>query len=121
MYRVLDESEQSIVGIKVDHYLTGEDWSGLTPYLQERRNEVGLLNILFDFTMLERQKFTSCWADLIFNLQRISDVKRLAVTGNQLWGEAQLLGVEGIPHIEVKCFPSEQIDEAWTWLKGYDA
>ena len=118
MYRVLDESEQATVGIKVDNYLTAEDWSGLTHYLQERKNEVGLLNILFDLTMLERQMFRSCWTDLISNVQKFSEIKRLAVTGNHLWGETRLPGIECIPHTEVKCFSSEQIDEAWDWLKG---
>ena len=118
MYRVLDESQNATVGIKIQSKLTDEDFDGLIPYLSQIQEEVGSLNLLFDLTMLEAESCRRCWNDIVSNLQKFSGIKRMAVEGNNQFLESQSREEGGAFHTEIKFFSLEQNQKAWDWLKG---
>lgn len=120
MYRVLDESHEGIVGIKIEGKFTPEDYQGLLPYLKRLREEVCPLNLLFEVQNPEVQRNNGSWSDLAAHLQDISGIHRMAVIGgdNYLQLQWQSEKVSSVSKNEIKYFSSEQLDEAWSWLKG---
>lgn len=117
MYRVLDESQNATVGIKVQAKLTVEDFDGLLPYLAQIQEEVGPLNLLLDLTMLDAESCRGCWNDIVTNLQNFSGIKRMAVKGNDRFWESPSRALGADLPSEVKFFSPEQIQEAWDWVK----
>lgn len=61
MYRVLDESQDATVGIKIHGKFIREDVEGLLPYLRDIRKEMGPLNLLFDVTRLDGEQNPEKW------------------------------------------------------------
>lgn len=120
MYRVLDESQEGTVGIKIEGKFTVEDYKGLLPYLKRLRDEVGPMNLLFEVQKLECQKSDGYWRDLVVHLQNISGIHRMAVVGEdtyqRLESERERMGT--VANNEIQYFPFEQLDGAWSWLKG---
>lgn len=117
MYRVLDESEHATVGIQVISGLTAEDWSGLIPYLQKRRKDVGLLNILFDLKMMEGENLPNGWVDILSHVEHVSGVTRIALVGDPSGVEVPPPGRESVSYAEVRYFSSQNTQGAWDWLK----
>ncbi len=117
MYRILDESEGRIVGIRVEGALSAEEYDLLNAYLEHLMQEVGPINFLCDMTTVEGENGQALWEEMTDHLRNIQDYQRIAVVGNRRW-----LG--GRPHVSVswpkaqwKYFPADQTDEAWHWVK----
>ena len=122
MYRVLDESQDATVGIKIHEQFTREDYEGLLQYLQRLCQEVGRLDLFFDLTKFEREKSQGELSELIADLQETSAINRLAIIGDQrhwLVSSGEKGGESS--RTEMKGFLPGQIDEAWRWLKGEHA
>ena len=119
MYRVLDESQDATVGIKVHGKFTREDVEGLLPYLKSIGKEVGHLNLLFDVTKLEGEQNSGALKEFVANLQTQTRIKRMAIAGDQLqWMEPQGQDQVAGSLMKVKKFTPSQIDQAWDWVKG---
>lgn len=118
MYRVLDESEQSNLGIKVESGLTEQDYEMLLPYLEGIIRSVGPVNLLFDMTTLDGERSVECWKDVMPKLERVGKIPRVAVVGTFGSSKMNVEGPEIGPLPQVHWFPSEKVDEAWTWLKS---
>lgn len=122
MYRVLDESHDATVGIKIQGKFTREDCEGLLPYLMDIRKEVGPLNLLFDVTRLEGEQNPGGLKEFVANLQAQTKIDRLAIAGDQpQWLESQGEDGRADSSMKVKIFPPSQIEQAWNWLKGEHA
>ncbi|MGD9851699.1 MAG: STAS/SEC14 domain-containing protein [Nitrospirales bacterium] len=122
MYRILDESQDATVGIRIHGKFTREDCEGLLPYLRDTRKEVGPLNLLFDVTRLDGEQNPEGWKEFVVNLQTQTGIDRVAIAGDPpQWLE--FLGEDGRTDsaMKVKNFLPSQIDQAWNWLKGENA
>jgi SpoIIAA-like len=118
MYRILDESEGRIVGIRVEGKLSAEEYELLNGYLEHLMQEVGPINFLCDMAKFEGVNGQALWKEMSDHLPNAQDYQRIAVVGNRRW-------LEGGPEVSVpwpmaqfKYFTPEQTDEAWHWLKG---
>lgn len=117
MYRVLDESHDAMVGIKIQGPFTSEDYEGLLQYLKDLREETEILNLFFDLTHLEEEGTPQKWSQLAAELQDQAWIRRLAIAGDRpQWVHSELEDMETDSHIEVKNFLPNQIDQAWNWL-----
>ena len=117
MYRVLDEIPEGTIGIKVDGKLTKEDYSVLIPYLENRINESGPVNMLCDMTNFSGMEIEAFWDDFKFCMSHLNDFKRMALVGDQKWLEWMTKSINPLFKTEMKYFHPDQLDEAWDWLK----
>lgn len=118
MYRILDGSENGIVGIKVESRLTGEEYELLNAYLEQLAQEVGPIKFLCDLTEFEGLDSQGLWDEMTCHLRKIHDYPRIAVVGSRRWLECGTKVFEPWLQTQLKYFTPDQIDEAWFWVKG---
>lgn len=118
MYRILDESEEGSVGIRVEGKLSAEEYDLLNAYLEHLMQEVGPINFLCDMATVEGENGKTLWEEMTDNLQNAQDYQRIAVVGNRQWLEdGQKVSVPW-PSTQFKYFTPDKTDEAWRWVKG---
>ena len=118
MYRILDGSENGIVGIKVESKLTAEEYELLNSYLEQLMREMGPINFLCDMADFPGMNSQALWEELIRHLPNVRDYQKIAVVGNRRWLECGTSVFEPWLKTQLKHFTSDQIDEAWHWVKG---
>jgi hypothetical protein len=122
MYRILDGSDNGIVGIKVESKLTPEEYELLNAYLEQLMREVGPINFLCDMVDFSGMNSQALWEELIHHLPNVRDYQRIAVVrGERRWLECGTNVFEPWLKTQLKYFTPDQIDEAWHWVKGRDA
>lgn len=118
MYRVLSESENGNVGIKIEGKLTQDDYELLIHYIDRLRKEVGPLRLLCDMTECEGLDSQALWEDLTSRLHQFHKIIRVAVVGDRQWMECGTKVFHPLRKTTVKYFAPDQLDKAWTWVKG---
>ncbi|MGB0908901.1 MAG: STAS/SEC14 domain-containing protein [Nitrospirales bacterium] len=118
MYRVIDESSGSTVGIKVDGKLTKDDYGVLLPYLENLIHEYGALNLLCDMTQFNGMEVSAFWEDFKFSIQHLRDFKRIAIIGDQRWLDWYTVLFNPFVKTKMRYFPLAEISDAWKWVKS---
>lgn len=118
MYRVLDESSDGSVGIKVDGKLTKEDYTVLIPYFENLIQESGPLNLLCDMTNFTGMELEAFWEDFRFGVRHLRDFRRMAIIGDQQWLEWCTKAFKPFVKTEIKYFHPDQKSDAWAWLRA---
>ena len=118
MYRILDGSENGIVGIRVESKLTGEEYELLNSYLEQLMREAGPINFLCDMAAFEGLNSWAVWEKMIGNLRNLPDYQKIALVGDRQWLECGTKMGELRQKVQLKIFTPDQIDEAWYWVKG---
>ncbi len=118
MYRVLSESKNGNVGIKIERKLTADDYDLLIPYIDRLRQKVGPLKLLFDMTELNELLSPAILGDLVNQFPQWHDVDQVAVVGNGQWMEFGTDMFNRLPKTTVKYFTPEQLEMAWNWMEG---
>ncbi len=118
MYRVLSESKNGNIGIKIERKLTTDDYDLLIPYIDGLRQKVGPLKLLFDMTELNEQLSPVILGDLVNQFPQWHDIHQLAVVGNGQWMEFGKKTFNPLPKTTVKYFTSEELEKAWNWVEG---
>ena len=118
MYRILDDSCDEVVGIAVDGKLTREDYDVLIPFFENRINEFGAISVLCDMTQFTVMEVAAFWEDLKFSIAHLRDFNRIAIVGDQRCLNWYAKFLNPLVKTEVRCFPIEQISDAWEWMKS---
>lgn len=118
MYRILDESEDRSVGIRVMSKLSAEEYDLLNAYLEHLIQEVGPINFLCDMATVEGETGQALWEEMTDNLRNAQEYQRIAVVGSRRWLEGGPKVSVPWPSAQFKYFTPDQTDEAWHWVKG---
>ncbi len=118
MYRILDESEDGSVGIRVEGKLSAEEYDLLNAYLEHLMQEVGPINFLCDMATVEGENGQALWKEITDHLRNAQDYQRIAVVGSRRWLEGGRHVSVPWPRAQCKYFTPDQTDEAWHWVKG---
>jgi len=118
MYRILDESEDGSVGIRVEGKLSAEEYDLLNAYLEHLMQEVGPINFLCDMANFEGVNGQALWEEMTGRLRNVQDYQRIAVVGHRRWLEGGPKVSVPWPKAQLKYFTPDQTDEAWHWVKG---
>jgi hypothetical protein len=121
MYRILDSSENGIVGIRVESKLTSEEYELLNAYLEQLMQEVGPIHFLCDMADCEGMNSQALWEEMTCHLRSLREYNRIAVVGDRQWLECGTKVAEPWLQTQLKYFLPDQIDEAWNWVRGRDA
>ena len=120
MYHVLSESDNGNFGIKIDGKLTKNDYELLIPYINQVRQDLRTLNLLFDMTACEGLDSQALWQELTSQLHHIPDIPRIAVIGDRHWMKCGTKVFHPLHKTLVMFFGSDQEQEAWEWVKTSD-
>ena len=118
MYRILDGSEEGIVGIRVEGKLSTEEYDLLNAYLEKLMQNVGPINFFCDMANFEGQNGEALWEEITDHLRHVQEYQRIAVVGNRRWLKGGPKVSVPWPKAQLKFFTPDQTDEAWHWVKG---
>ena len=118
MFQILDQGDGRVVGLKVTGKITAEDMTAMTRHLEA---EIGgaerPLRLLSDVSDFHGMEVAAFWQDLTFSLKHVGDFDRVAVVGAKAWMEWWTKGLSSFVKAEARCFPPDEIDQAWAWLR----
>jgi hypothetical protein len=115
MYRILDGSGNGIVGIRIESKLSREEYELLNSYLEQLMQEIEPINFLCN--LAEGLDNQALWEEITCHIRTLPDYQRIAVVGEGGWVECGIKAGEPRLKTQLKYFPSEQLDEAWHWVK----
>lgn len=118
MYRILDESEEGIVGIRVEGKLSTEEYDLLNGYLEKLIQDVGPINFFCDMANFEGLDGEALWEKMTDQLRHVQEFQRIALVGNRRWLNGEPKISVPWPKAQLKIFTPDQTDEAWQWVKG---
>lgn len=118
MYEILTESQGKLLGLRVSGKVTAEDYESLIPEMERRIDAAGPLRLLCDMRDFGGIEIEAFWADFKFSVRHLKDFERMAVVGDQRWLEWWTKAASPFVKTQVKCFGSEEIREAWAWLRA---
>lgn len=120
MFTFMPESEGAVVGIHATGKLRDSDYKQtLIPGLEKLFDEHGTLNVLFYMdNSFEGWELSAAWDDAAFGLGHRADFRKLAVVGGPEWIEWCIKACGFLMKGEIRVFPANQLDAAWSWVKG---
>ncbi|MYM57115.1 STAS/SEC14 domain-containing protein [Thalassovita mangrovi] len=119
MIEFMEGSEGATVGLRVTGKLHEQDYAELLPKLEALFAEHGKLRILFyadpDF---QGWDMSAAWQDAALGFRHASDFERMAMVGAPDWVDWCVRLSAFLFKGEVRIFEADQLDEAWTWIRG---
>jgi len=118
MYEVLPRSSDTVLGIRIRAPFTDTDIDRFRRWLGNYAPRFGPLGLL---VMLNQERsgerLTMMWHRLAHNIDMGNDLRRIAIVGTA--GRPTWYGqvVRRLTGADVRSFRTEEIGEAWSWLK----
>ncbi len=118
MIGFLPESAGNLIGIRATGTLTSADYEKVfIPRLEKMFAEHGRLRILFymdeGFTGWD---LSAAWDDAAIALEHRADFEKIAVVGGPDWVTWCIKLSAFLVAGEIKVFPKDQLQEAWSWM-----
>ena len=118
MIEFMNETTENIVGLHVTGTLHESDYAEFLPKLETLFREYGKLRVLFyadrDFRGWD---MSAAWQDAALGFQHAADFDRLALVGAPEWVVWCVRVSAFLFKGEVRVFSTDEIDDAWRWLK----
>jgi hypothetical protein len=112
----IEKETNDIVQIRATGTLTKEDFSHFKPQFEQILHERGKLRVLFDMTGFEGWEPKGFWEETKFDIKHNSDIRRMAVVGDEKWHHALITVFKPFVAAEVRYFPRGESSEARRWL-----
>ncbi len=118
MLEKLEESSGAVVGYKAIGKITVEDYEKLGPeveaLVEQHPDGIYMLLDLEDF----KSELPKAWpSDFKFGHRFHDKVKKMAIVGDKRWEKWMTELVHPFYAKEGKYFHTDEIDEAWAWLR----
>jgi SpoIIAA-like len=117
-FTLIETGDPDAFGFELDGRICAEEMHelvGRIDALLERRD--GKVRILGKFKNFSMPAFAGIDADYVrMKLKALDRVERYAVVGGPLWLSAWIIAMAPLLKIDVRHFPADQEDEAWSWL-----
>lgn len=117
MIDYIENEAGHFVEIHINGKITSEDIDSLWPKLEKRISEWGSVNILKKFDKFHGVEPTAVWHNLSQGLSKLSHFGSVAIVTDMKWMETLSRGLSKISGKAVKCFPSDELENARAWLK----
>ncbi|MGD0828023.1 MAG: STAS/SEC14 domain-containing protein [Desulfobaccales bacterium] len=120
MFQIMPESQGKILGLRATGKLTDQDYQEiLIPCMEALIKKHGKVRLLCfmdeEFAGVEAW---ALWDDAKFFVPHRDDLEKLAVVGGPKWITLITKLFTPLMEGEVKTFPSDQLFEAWEWIRS---
>jgi len=116
MLEIMPRSAGRLVGVHATGRLARPDYDALLPKLEALFAEHGTLDMVFYMDdKFEGWDLAAAWDDAALGLHHRSDFGRLAVVGGPEWVNWCIRLSGFLMKGEIRIFPGDQLEEAWTW------
>jgi len=122
MITILPESTETSLGFKIIGKVTAEDYEVIVPKLDEAisaHGKVNLLMVMGDFDGISG--LDAFKADFNFGTHQYRKVDKAAFVGDKKWLEWVVKIMDPFTRrTDEKLFDTDEIEEAWDWVRGDD-
>jgi hypothetical protein len=117
MYNIYDESSENVIGIKIVQDLNKKDFATLLPFLGKRIRKYKNLRLLTDLREFEEPRLWDSLLTLPKLLRLAPSIEKEAVVTDTKWIITATKILARFFQTEVRLFSSEEIDDAWEWIR----
>lgn len=120
MIEVLPKSEGKTLGVRLTSKATAEDYEKIfVPALESLIKEHGKVRCLYFMDEgFQGWELGAMWDDAKFGIKHKSDFEKIAVVGGPKWAEWCNKIASHLVSGEMKTYPVDQLDDAWSWVKA---
>ena len=120
MIEVMPESQGKVLGVKMSGKITAREYEDvIIPGLEAVFQEHGKARLLYLLDEgFQGAEAGAIWDDTKLGLKHRNDFEKLALVGGSKWMDWLTKLCAKIMAGETKTFSSEQLQEAWDWLKS---
>ena len=112
----IENESSGIVTIRAMGKLTKEDYAGFVLEFEDCVRKLGKLRVLFDITHFDGWQADGIWEEVKFDVKHNSDIRRLAVVGDEKWHHVLVAALKPVAFAETKYFSQPEADQARQWL-----
>jgi hypothetical protein len=120
MFKLLNRSTESCIGLKVEGKLQAQDYDSLQPILENAFKAHGTINLVLEIEEFEGYKdIDAILKDVEMRINKFGQFSRVAIVSDEGWQEiaTKLLAPLALK-TDLEFFATEKRDEAWTWACG---
>jgi len=115
MYHILSESHDNVIGVRIENYMSAEDYDTLLPFLTSVIARYGTIRIVTDLREFKGVSFKGILKTLPFAFKYSSCVDKKAIITDQRWVYTWARVLSPFFQTDVRCFPPSKAEEAWGW------
>jgi len=117
MYRILEKTQDNIIGMRVSEKLSKEDIEGLRTYLEKQIIDHGDLRLLIHMSDWNGwDSFNAMWEDLKTEIKLNKHIERIAMVGEEDFDRWMASIARPFTKGTVRYFKSKNLDQAWDWM-----
>lgn len=117
MLKILPQSTDKILAIKVSGKLTHKDYEEFIPLLDAKIHEGEHIHMLADITEFEGMTLHAVIDDFLASVKYWPNFEAVAVVGNKDWEEVLTKFGNYLSPAHAKYFKAGEMAEAWRWLE----
>ena len=119
MIEILAQSTETCIGFKISGEVTAEDYDVLIPQLDQAIAATGKINMLVLMGEFKGMKgLDAAKADFHFGTHQYRQVEKAAFVGDKKWLNWVVKIMDPFTRrTDEKLYESDQLDEAWQWVK----
>jgi hypothetical protein len=106
-----------LLEVDVSGKLTGDDYKNFVPEFERLVNQNGKVSVLFNMTDFHGWEAGALWDDIKFDLKHFSDIKRLAMIGDQKWEKAMSAFCQPFTTASIRYFDRAALADARAWAE----
>lgn len=120
MIEVMPESQGKVFGVKMSGKITAREYEDvIIPGLEAVFKEHGKIRLMYLVDeSFQGAEAGAMWDDTKLGLKHRKDFEKLALVGGSKWMDWLTKLAAKFISGETKTFTSEQLQEAWDWLKS---
>ncbi len=117
MFKILETAVDSVIEMEVEGEVTAEDYEVLEEAIKDKLKETDQVNILCRVKELSKITAQAILEDFKLGVKHYKNIGKIAVVSSEDWTE-WITKLSAILPVESKHFDTEEIDEAWSWVKN---
>ncbi|MFH0958919.1 MAG: STAS/SEC14 domain-containing protein [Pseudomonadota bacterium] len=120
MIEVLAKSHGKILGVRLTGKATDDDYKKVfMPTLENLIKEHGKVRcVYFMDEGFQGWEVGAMWDDAKFGMKHRNDFEKIAVVGGPKWAEWSTKIASHLVTAEIKTYPADRLDDAWSWVKA---
>lgn len=120
MFKLLDRSTETCIGLKVAGKLKADDYNHLQPVVNNAIQAHGTINMVLEVDEFEGyQDLDAILADVQMSLDKADAINKVAIVSESDWQEVATKVLDPLAlNTNLEYFSMDQRDKAWTWACG---
>ncbi len=119
MIEVLAKTQGKTLVVRLTGKATDQDYKKVfIPALENLLKEHGKVRcVYFMDEGFQGWEVGAMWDDAKFGIKHRNDFEKIAVVGGPKWAEWSTKIAAHLVSAEIKTYPADQLDDAWSWVK----